>query len=148
MVIPLLKGDVLDFGGNKGELRRYVKGKYTVVNYDHSEMDNKRFDTIVALAVIEHLEVPEIYKLFKKFKNILNENGHILITTPTLIAKPILDLMALTGLAEKDNIDEHKHYWNKKELLDLAQATGFIVQKYKKFQMGFNEFVIMEHKRA
>ena len=27
-----IKGDVLDFGGNEGELKPFVKGEYTIVN--------------------------------------------------------------------------------------------------------------------
>ncbi|MFH1620765.1 MAG: methyltransferase domain-containing protein [Patescibacteria group bacterium] len=145
MVRHLLKGDFLDFGGNKEGLKKYVKSNYTVVNCDHSEMNVKYFDTIVALAVIEHMSVPEIYNLFKNFKHLLNANGHILITTPTINAKPVLELIALVGLAEKNNIAEHKHYRDKKELFELAQEAGFFAIKYIKFQMGFNQFVIMEH---
>ena len=41
-----LIGDVLDFGGNEGELKIFVKGNYTLVNYDHSPMFNKTFDNL------------------------------------------------------------------------------------------------------
>ena len=33
--------------------------------------------------------------------------------------------MAFWGLLDKDNIKEHKHYWNKEELLILGSSTGF-----------------------
>jgi hypothetical protein len=36
--IPFLKGNVLDFGGNDGELQQYVSGSYTLVNYDYGPM--------------------------------------------------------------------------------------------------------------
>jgi len=146
MVKPYLAGDVLDFGGNREELKKFVKGKYLAVNYDHSAMDNIYFDTIVSLAVIEHINVSDVFKIFKKFKIILNNGGKIFITTPTKMAKPVCDLMAFIGAIDKDNIAEHKHYWNKKEIYNLAEDGGFIVKKYKKFQMGFNQLAIFEHK--
>ena len=146
MVKPYLIGDVLDFGGNEGELKKLVKGKYLAVNYDHSVMKNKHFDTIVSLAVIEHIPFKDVPKIFKKFKKVLNKNGRIFLTTPTKIAKPILDFMAFIGIVDKENIAEHKHYWNKKEIYELAKKTGFAVKKYKKFQMGFNQFAVLEHK--
>ena len=34
MVRPYLIGDVLDFGGNEGELKKMVKGSYLLVNQD------------------------------------------------------------------------------------------------------------------
>jgi len=146
LAVPHLVGDVLDFGGNKGELKKFVRGEYTLVNYDHSAMEGKTFDTIVALAVIEHINIPEIYQIFKTFKEKLKPDGKIILTTPTKIAKPILNFMACIGLADKENIAEHKHYWTEKEIYDLAEKNGFAIIKYKKFQFGFNQLAIFEHK--
>ncbi len=146
MVIPYLAGDVLDFGGNKGELKKFVRGEYTLVNYDHRAMEEKTFDTIVALAVIEHINIPEVYQIFKKFKERLRPDGKIILTTPTGAAKPILNLMTHIGLADKENIAEHKHYWNKKDIFDLAEKTGFEIKKYKKFQFGFNQLAVLNIK--
>lgn len=146
MAKPYLIGDVLDFGGNQGELREFVKGKYLVVNYDHSVMENTHFDTIVSLAVSEHINVPEVFEVFKKFKNVLNNGGRIFLTTPTKMAKPILEFMAYIGLLDRKNIHEHKHYWNQKEIFDLAEKSGFLVKEYKKFEIGFNQLAVFEHK--
>ncbi len=146
IVIPYLVGDILDFGGNEGELKKFVRGGYTVVNYDHSPMEGKTFNTIVALAVIEHINVPEVYEIFKKFKERLRPDGKIILTTPTRAAKPILNFMVRLGLADKENIVEHKHYWNKKDIFNLAEKTSFRIEKYKKFQLGFNQLAIFEHK--
>jgi len=146
MIKPYLIGDVLDFGGNQGELKKLVKGKYLVVNYDHSTMENTHFDTIVSLAVIEHISIKKVFKIFKKFQIILNKGGRIFLTTPTKMAKPILESWAFIRIVDKENIAEHKHYWNKKEIYNLAKKTGFVVKKYKKFQIGFNQLAIFEHK--
>ena len=75
----LLIGDVLDFGGNEGELNQLVKGNYTIVNYDHSPMDGKQFDTIVLLAVIEHIEVSDVHLIFNKFSKHLKKRVKKLI---------------------------------------------------------------------
>jgi len=145
IAIPYLTGDVLDFGGNEGELKKFVHGEYTLVNYDYSAMEGKTFDTIVALAVVEHINIAEIYEIFKKFKEKLRPDGKIILTTPTRAAKPILNFMTRIGLADRENIAEHKHYWNKKEIYDLAEKTGFAVKKYKKFQFSFNQLAVLKH---
>lgn len=142
---PYLVGDVLDFGGNEGELRRFVKDKYMAVNYDHSPMEGKIFDTVVCLAVIEHIEVGGVYKIFEKFKWTLEKDGRIFLTTPTKAAKPVLDFLAWLGVVDKENIAEHKHYWSKKEIFNLAEQSGFKVKRYKKFQFGFNQLAVLEH---
>lgn len=141
---PHIVGDVLDFGGNEGELGNHVEGKYLVVNYDHSVMKDADVDTIVSLAVIEHIEFEEVFKIFHKFKNILRPDGRIVLTTPAKATKPILELMALLGILEKENIEEHKHYWTKKEIFQLADETGFVVKKFRRFDL--NQLVVLEHK--
>ena len=146
MVKPYLVGDVLDFGGNEGELKKFVIGKYTVVNYDHSKLNHLQVDTIVSLAVIEHLEVNDVYNIFQKFAKILKKNGRIFITTPTKFAKPILDTLACLHIVDKKNIEEHKHYWDKSDIVKLAKKTGFMILKYQKFQIGFNQMAIFAHK--
>jgi 2-polyprenyl-3-methyl-5-hydroxy-6-metoxy-1,4-benzoquinol methylase len=143
-VRPYLNGDVLDFGGNKGELRKFVEGSYTLVNYDHSPMENKTFDTVVALAVIEHIEVNDVYTIFKEFGIKVKPNGKILLTTPTPFAKQLLEFLAYLNVLDRHNIEEHKHYWTRDEIGKLANENGFSVKKYKKFQLGFNQLVILE----
>ncbi|MBP8617892.1 MAG: methyltransferase domain-containing protein [Candidatus Pacebacteria bacterium] len=146
MVRPYLIGDVMDFGGNKGELKRFVEGRYLNVNYDHSVMENTHFDTIVCLAVIEHIEFDEVFKIFYKFKKILNREGRIFLTTPTKMAKPVLEFWAFLGVIDRGSIVEHKHYWSKKEIYQLANETGFVIKRFKKFQLGFNQLAVFEHR--
>jgi len=145
-VKPYLIGDVMDFGGNEGELKKHVKGKYLIVNYDHSVMENAHADSIVILAVIEHIEFDEVFRIFEKFKKILNKGGRIFLTTPTKISKPVLEAWAFLGIIDKQNIEEHKHYWSKKEIYDLAEKTGFVVKKFQRFQIGFNQSALLEHR--
>lgn len=146
MVRPYLIGDVMDFGGNKGELKRFVEGRYLNVNYDHSVMENTHFDTIVCLAVIEHIEFDEVFKIFYKFKKILNREGRIFLTTPTKMAKPVLEFWAFLGVIDRGSIVEHKHYWSKKEIYQLANETGFVIKRFKRFQLGFNQLAVFEHR--
>lgn len=139
-------GDVMDFGGNEGELKPLVKGKYLVVNYDHSVMEGAHYDTIIALAVIEHIHVKDVYEVFKRFKTILNQNGRIFLTTPTPFAMPVLEILAFLKIVDVENIREHKHYWTRRDIFDLAEKTGFKVVKYRRFQIGFNQLAVLEHK--
>jgi cyclopropane fatty-acyl-phospholipid synthase-like methyltransferase len=145
VVKSYLVGSVLDFGGNDGELKSLIKGDYLLVNYDHSPMLGRKFDRIISLAVIEHIEINEIYNIFHKFKNCLNTNGLIFITTPTPKSKWLLEFLAFINLLDKKNIREHKHYWKKKELYELAEKCGFKVEKYKRFEFGFNQYAVLRH---
>ena len=96
IALPFLKGDVLDFGGNEGELKKFVRGSYTLVNYDHAPMKNKTFDTIVALAVIEHIRAGDVFEVFNSFKHKLRPDGTLLLTTPTHRSNTVNILLRLS----------------------------------------------------
>jgi cyclopropane fatty-acyl-phospholipid synthase-like methyltransferase len=144
IALPFLKGDVLDFGGNDGELKKYVPGSYTLVNYDHTPMKNKTFDTIVALAVIEHIPVRDVFDVFRSFKSKLRPDGTLLLTTPTPKAKRLLELLAFMNLLDRHNIREHKHYWTREDINKLAEQNGFVMKDYRTFQWGFNQMAVLE----
>ncbi len=66
---------------------------------------------------------------------ILNKNGKIVITTPTVQSKNILNTLSYFILLDSTNIREHKHYWNKTDLEELAQNTGFELIKIRTFSI-------------
>lgn len=144
-VVPYLNGEVLDFGGNTGELGKHVTGTYHNINRDHSTLHTLRADTIVMLAVIEHLDPATVPALFHTFKTILRPGGQIILTTPARIAKPVLNTLAFLHLLDKQNIAEHQHYWNAADIRTLAHTCGFKVIRYTTFQLGFNQLAILEH---
>lgn len=146
MILPHVIGKrVLDFGGNKGELKEFLPGKdYTVCNYDYKEaIKDKTFDTIVMLAVIEHIEYKKVFSLIKELRKHLAPCGRIIITTPTKYSIPILELMSIIGITDRDNILEHKHYWTKNELYCLSLPYPKEIVTYKSFQFGMNQLFIM-----
>ena len=134
---------VLDFGGNRGELQMMLGGNaYTLVNYDHTAMYGRTYDRIVMLAVLEHLAPSNAFALFKTFTKLLRPGGQILLTTPTPASKGLLEILAAVRILDPENIAEHQHYWDKKDLTDLGAQTGLTLQEYKKFQLGFNQFAV------
>jgi 2-polyprenyl-3-methyl-5-hydroxy-6-metoxy-1,4-benzoquinol methylase len=70
-------------------------------------MHEKKFATIVLLAVAKHIISEKVFKLFKKH---LNPDGKTFITAPTRICKPVLDTLAFFNILDKIKIKEHKHY--------------------------------------
>ena len=85
----------------------------------------------------------DVYSIFNKFSNHLKRDGKIILTTSTPQSKWLLELLAGLHILDKQNIEEHKHYWDQKDINDLAIKNGFNVMKYEKFQLGFNQFAIL-----
>ena len=105
-------------------------------------LKDESVDTVVSLAVLEHLENP--LHLIKEAYRILKKGGSLLLTTPTPLAKPVLEFLAYRlCLISKREIDEHKYYFSKNELSDLLIKCGFSDNRIisRVFQLGFNNFI-------
>lgn len=48
------------------------------------------------------------------------------------MSKPVLEFLAWIGLLQKENIDEHKHYWTRKEIYELAKKNRIQSNKIQK----------------
>lgn len=90
-----LKGkEILDIGSSEGFIHKMLieknkdKNFYTLdkknsnynINLDNPQKINKKFDTLIAGEVIEHLESP--IKFIHYCKSILNNKGRLILTTP------------------------------------------------------------------
>jgi SAM-dependent methyltransferase len=159
---------VLDFGcGHQAYLLNHIKGKIKKgvgIDYDsHSyrlsaniEIRNfhftgifpfpdTSFDKIFALAVIEHIDISKVPKLFREFNRILRPEGRVILTTPTLIGKVILEFLAFRlGIISREEVGDHKKYYQKKDLEVLAINYGLTVEKYRTFQLRGNSLCILK----
>lgn len=145
-ILPYITGkSVFDYGGNRGELQKFLN---PFVRYEYTNDPNfhtiNRFDHITCLAVIEHMHYHNAFPVFGKFRKMLNKNGNVIITTPHIWAHPLLDILSWVGITDRANIEEHKFYWNKKSLMELAVGTGFEMEQYMRFQFGLNQLAVFK----
>lgn len=103
--------------------------------------DNK-FDIILSLAVLEHLD--SFGSLIKEAKRVLKNNGLFILTTPTPASKTLLEFLAfkLKIISEKE-IRDHKHYYTKEELINLFK-DNFQILKIKTFSFKFNTLIVLK----
>ena len=174
-VKPYLKGDILDIGcGGEYSLttlldkgQRYVgidiqeeliqrlrqtKPSYKFYCLDIEVSDdvlletiNSQFDTIVMLAVIEHLQNP--CTILSQCRTLLKPSGNLVITTPTVKGdKLIRFIKAVLGVKqeEEEGYGPHMTSFNEETLISLlAVQNGFKVKLYRKFEFGFNQLIIV-----
>ncbi|MFA7301078.1 MAG: class I SAM-dependent methyltransferase [Candidatus Shapirobacteria bacterium] len=124
---------------SEGNLK-YLKYKYI----DRLPFESGVFDKVVMLAVLEHVMLDGVKNLFCEFARVLRKNGQIILTTPTPMSKPLLEFLAKTRIINKAEIEDHKKYYNKADIEQLAAKTGFEIISYKLFQFGLNSVVILE----
>ncbi len=99
------------------------------------------FDIVTMLAVLEHLDFP--LDVLKEIRRVMRPGGFLLITTPTPMARPVLEFLSYRlHLVSEKEIRDHNRYYDRKAIKDLLEASGLAVQKHRYFQVGFNNFVV------
>jgi SAM-dependent methyltransferase len=102
-----------------------------------------RFDAVMVISVLEHLRDP--LPVIEAVAGLLNPSGVLLINVPTWRGKAFLEFSAFRlGLSPKVEMDDHKMYYNKRDLWPLLVRAGFkpslIKLRYHKF--GLNLFAV------
>lgn len=156
---------ILDVGCGSGEFKVYLNKIRSGIQYygvdikkfweddDHlivanlmteipKELENRKFDYITALALIEHIPEPE--RLIEQSKKLLKKNGRIIITTPHPIGRIIHDTGARLGVFSNSASEEHEDFLDKNDFLKFAKKYSLKLIKYQRFLMGFNQIVILE----
>lgn len=155
---------VLDLGcGYQGKLLQLLSNKIKQgVGYDMSvskkpianniklnsgQVDTKlpfsknNFDLVIASAVIEHVKYPNL--LISEVYRLLKPKGQLMLTTPSVKAKPLLEWLAKLKLLSREEIADHRQYYTKEKLINLLTKNGFSEKKIEvsTFELGFNIFV-------
>jgi len=103
----------------------------------------KKYDLVCMFAVLEHLDYPNFN--FKFLTNSIKPGGYLLITTPTKMAKNVLEFLSYKlRVVSKREIAEHKHYFNILEIKLLFKKYKLKPIESKLFEFGMNNFVLFK----
>jgi SAM-dependent methyltransferase len=101
------------------------------------------YDVVLLISVLEHLREP--LECIESIRHLLRPDGLLLINVPTWRGKCFLEFSAFRlGLSPKTEMDDHKMYYDKRDLWPLLVRAGFkpsgIKLWYHKF--GLNLFAV------
>jgi 2-polyprenyl-3-methyl-5-hydroxy-6-metoxy-1,4-benzoquinol methylase len=102
-------------------------------------------DVILCTSVLEHLWEPEI--ALAHFFRILRPEGICLINVPSWRGKFFLEFSAFQlGLSPADEMDDHKNYYDPKDLWPLLVRAGFRPRQIRcfKHKFGLNTFAVLK----
>jgi SAM-dependent methyltransferase len=103
------------------------------------------FDLVLMISVLEHLWDPQW--TLEQCWRALREGGTLLVNVPTWLGKSLLEYSAFrVGASPPEELDDHKMYYNKRDLWPLLVRAGFkpsqIRTRYHKF--GLNLFAVAQ----
>lgn len=100
-------------------------------------------------AVLEHVDDPA--SLLAVAYEKLKDHGSIIATTPTWLAKPILEfLSSVIGVISPREIQEHKQYFSKQSLEELARALPNqrnCTWSHRYFELGLNNVLVVNKRK-
>lgn len=105
------------------------------------QIAGRQFDLVMIISVLEHLDDP--VRILRQCRELLKPGGKLLVNVPTWRGKFFLEFSAFRlGLSPKLEMDDHKMYYDKRDLWPVLVKGGFmpsrIHMRYHKF--GLNLF--------
>jgi SAM-dependent methyltransferase len=104
---------------------------------DTLNFPNEYFDYVTMLAVIEHIEKPEL--IISEIHRVLKPGGKFIFTTPRKEAEGFIKLYV------KGIEDEHETYFDYKRVEKMASGM-FDIVGYNRFIFGLNQVFALEKK--
>lgn len=106
---------------------------------DMLPLEDASVDVVSMLAMLEHID--EDHAILRECLRILKPGGYILITVPTYWNKPVGEFLAYRlKVIEAEQYRDHKRYYNKEELKDDLEETGFTDIELAYWEFGMNLF--------
>lgn len=161
--LPFVYGKTLDYGCGSGALASFLDPEM-YVGFDRDDLSisqasqnfpqhnfvlnesslKDQFDTVIALAVIEHVEKPD--EFLRTLSSFLrgNGDGKIIITTPNPCLEFAHDFGAKIGLFSKHASEEHQDLLDKSKLQIEGLKASLDLVHYGQFILGANQIAVFK----
>src|SRR5699024_388929 len=105
---------------------------------------SKKFDTVISLAVIEHVTDPAgfLHKLANYHED--STSARLIITTPHPSEDCVHDVGAALGLFSNHANEEHEDLLNYSKLRSAGTQARLKLVSYKRFLLGANQIAVFK----
>jgi len=123
---------------------KYPDAEFLTVDQFIATADIK-FDTVVGLAIIEHIKSP--IDFLNMLKTHLTENGLIVLTTPSLSFEWLLEIGGQLGFFAKDSHAEHQPLFDFDRILQISNGANLTIVEYRRFLLFANQLIVLTRKK-
>jgi SAM-dependent methyltransferase len=100
------------------------------------ELDSLSLDLVILSSVLEHLWEPE--RALAESRRLTRPGGVVLVNVPSWRGKRWLELSAFRfGMSPADGVDDHKRYYDPRDLWPLLVQAGFKPSEIRCFRHKF-----------
>ena len=103
---------------------------------------HKHFDTIVALALLEH--VPDPCSTLQELRSCGGPGCRIVLTVPHPSYYWLHAMLSHIGILSRNAHEEHQQAIDEDLIGILARETGMRIVEYRRFLMGANQLLVLE----
>jgi 2-polyprenyl-3-methyl-5-hydroxy-6-metoxy-1,4-benzoquinol methylase len=107
------------------------------------KLAGRQFDAILMISVLEHILDP--LAVLVTLREMLKPKGALVLNVPNWSGKTFLEFSAFRlGLSPAESIDDHKTYYDKRDLWPLLVRAGFKPSRIKMHyhKLGLNLFAV------
>jgi SAM-dependent methyltransferase len=107
------------------------------------QVDDASLDVVLCMSVVEHLWEPEL--TLEHFRRVLRPGGVCAVNVPSWWGKRALEYSAFKlGTSPAEEMDDHKMYYDPRDLWPLMVKAGFMPHAIKCFRhkFGLNTFAV------
>jgi 2-polyprenyl-3-methyl-5-hydroxy-6-metoxy-1,4-benzoquinol methylase len=126
-----------------------VQDRYTLLRgtFPQDVPKTAPFDVITMLAVLEHVPPHQQLEMACKCAVLLRPGGYLVITVPSALVDPILDLLKAMRLIDGQAL--HEHYgFDHRNTPTIFASDSLTLLIARKFQIGLNNLYVFRRKES
>ena len=123
-----------------------IEGELPAALFD---LPSGSLDVVMCISSLEHVTEPDV--LAAECRRLVAPGGVFLVNVPTWLGKRFLEFSAFRlGLSPRDEMDDHKMYYDPRDLWPLLRRAGFLPHNIRCFRhkLGLNTFAVCRVERS
>jgi len=108
-----------------------------------AEVADGSLDVAMCISALEHLSEPD--RMLLECRRVLRPGGTLVVNVPSWAGKRFLEFSAFRlGLSPPEEMDDHKAYYDPKDLWPLLRRAGFLPHSIRchRHKAGLNTFAV------